>query len=109
MTVDVSNVLTVLGAAGSTAFTLWAHGREFNKEKRRTLQEYGAAQVEANGIKRDIDHIKRDLAQLSANVAHLDDENEARFRAIEADMARLSGSLNVLLMQQGQGGHSATS
>ncbi|MEM9091263.1 MAG: hypothetical protein AAGC93_21295 [Cyanobacteria bacterium P01_F01_bin.53] len=103
MTVDISNILTVLGAAGSTAFTLWAHGREFNKEKRRTLQEYADAQVQAEGLRRDIRHLQRSLEQLSGNVAHLDEEAEGRFRTVEAQMGQLTGALNVLQSMLKQG------
>lgn len=98
MTIDSSNILTVLVSAGSTLLTLWAHGREFNKEKRRTLNEYATAQVKANGLERDIAHTQRDLKQLSSNVALLDQEHEVRVRALEAELSRMDGSLSVLQM-----------
>lgn len=93
MTVEISQLLTVLGAAGSTALTLWAHGREFKKEKKATLDSYAATQIKAEGHRRDIEHLKRDFAQLSANVTHLDDEIEKRLRELESGISHIRGEI----------------
>lgn len=97
MIVDVSQLLTVLGSAGTTALTLWAHGRQFKKEKRQTLEEYAEAQVEANGLLRDIRHLQRDFRQMSSNIAQFDREYTERFREIESSVSRLSGALEILV------------
>ncbi|MEL6903600.1 MAG: hypothetical protein AAFP07_21905, partial [Cyanobacteria bacterium J06606_4] len=57
------------------------------------------AQVEANGLLRDIGHLKRDVEQMSHNVAELDNGYESRFRELEACLSRLSGALDVLMRQ----------
>lgn len=97
MQVEVSQLLTILGAAGSTALTLIVHGREFKKEKSRTLKEYGRAEVEAEGMRRDIRHLQGNFQQMSANIKHIDDESEERFRRLDSEQSRQKGALEVLM------------
>ena len=98
MTIELSLLLTLLGAVGSNVFTLWRYGRNYQKERKQYLDEYAQTQVVTNGYIRDINHTKRDLAQLSENVKSFDDDYEARFRALEHSLSQLAGAFEVMKM-----------
>jgi len=97
MQVDLSQLLTIGGSGAATALTLWAHGRDFRKERKKAIDEYLKAEIAAEGIRRDIRHLQNDFKQMSSNILHFDEENEDRFRALESKQGQLSGSLEVLI------------
>lgn len=98
MTVEVPLLLTILGSAGTTALTLWAHGREIKQDRQKTLEAYAEAQVRANGHERDIAHARRATEQQSHNMKVLDDQYDERFRSIEQRLGELAGAFQVVQM-----------
>lgn len=98
MQIELSLLLTVLAAIASNAYTLWRHGRDYQKERKQYVEDYAQTQVQTNGYIRDINHTKRDIAQMSENIRTLDDDYEKRFREVEHKLSELSGAFEVMRM-----------
>ena len=98
MTIELSLLLTLLGAVGSNVFTLWKNGREYRKERQEFLEQYAASKVQQNGHVRDVNHALRGAQQASESLKVLDDEYQGRFRELEKQLNELSGSFEVMRM-----------
>ncbi len=87
-------------ALSSAALAWWAHQREMRREKVRTTEEahqkYAAQELKAYAAQRDFGHIQRDLNQLKSNTAHLSEEADHRLDALERQVERMTGSLDIL-------------
>lgn len=88
-------------AIGSAALAFWGHRRELASSKARALEEakqrYSEAQLKEYAAQRDFGHIKRDLEQLKANIAHLNEDSDARLDLLERQMEKLTGSLHAVM------------
>lgn len=88
-------------AISSATLAFWAHRRELASSKARAFeaakQQYSEAQLKEYAAQRDFGHIKRDLEQLKANIAHLNNDSDARLDHLERQMEKLTGSLQVVI------------
>lgn len=93
------SISTVI-ALSSAGLAMWAHRREMRREKERVTREaheqYAAKEIKEYAAARDFGHIRRDLAQLKENTAHLSDESDERLDKLERQVERLAGTIGFI-------------
>lgn len=87
-------------AVVSAGFAWWGHVRQLEKAKKQALQEerakYVAEGERAANERRDFAHLKRSLEQLSAGVAHLNEETDKRLDRLESQLTQVIGAVTIL-------------